>query len=187
MRRARFLSSVAYTAAATLCTARLPALAHNRRIAILAEPGGAAASQDDLDRFAAKLGEELIATHRVELLSRARLRAVLAEQGFSNSDYADPSTAAELGKVIGASDILWAKLSVDVSATNGGFVAKASVEASADFELISVSTAVITQTGTADGDDDEDSVSQFNSSIVTRLRHNAVDGCATDLAGQLRL
>jgi hypothetical protein len=150
------------------------------------EPGEAA-SQDDLDRFAAKLGEQLISTHNVELLSRARLRAVLAEQGLSNSDYADPSTAAELGKVVGASDILWAKLSIDVAGTNGGFVAKASVNASADFELISVSTAVITRTGTAEGNDDEDTVPQSASSAVTRLRHNAVDGCAEDLAGQLHL
>jgi hypothetical protein len=169
----------------TTVLAPAPALAAPR-VAIVAQ-GDDATTSADLDRLVAKVGQALIESHHVTLVSRSRLGAVLAEQGLSNSDYADPRTAANLGRIVGANEILWVEMTLDASGTDGGFVAKADVDASAEFELITVSTAVITRTGTADGTDDQDSVTQFSDGTLTRLRHTAIDACADDLVGQLHL
>jgi peptidoglycan-synthase activator LpoB len=163
----------------------LAAAASNKRIAIIVEPGDGA-TQSDIDRLEARIGAGLL-RNRVTLVTRQRLGAVLQEQGFSNSNYADPETAASLGRIIGAGYILWAKLSVDLGDQQGTFVTKVTADVSADFELINVSTARITSTGTADGSNDDDSAAGGNVGNLTLLRRSAIDACAEDLVSQVQL
>jgi hypothetical protein len=161
--------------------------AQERRLAILAAPGDGV-SQGDIDRFVARLGGAVLRKPGYTLVSRARLSAVLAEQGLSNSAYADPATAARLGKLIGASAILHVSLAIEVEGQRGGFVDRQTVDASSTYELITVTTAQITANGSADGSEERRAAAGGAASeSFAVLRRRAVDACADDLVEQLNL
>lgn len=181
--RRRFIKVAALVAAPFLLPSAVQA--SGKRIAVIVE-GDESTTQGDIGRFEARIGGGVI-RGRATLVSRHRLNAILQEQGFSNSQYADPSTAASLGKILGASHILWSKLSVEIDGQDGEFVSKLSVSASADYELISVSTARILSTGTADGSDDTESAAGGQVSGGQAARRNAIDTCADDLISQVTL
>jgi hypothetical protein len=122
------------------------------------------------------------------LVNRARLSSALAEQGLSNSAYADPATAARLGKLIGASAILYVALSIEIEGLGGGFVVRQTVDASCTYELITVSTVQTTATGSADGSAERSAAVGGSPSLAfAMLRRNAVDACADDLIERLSL
>jgi hypothetical protein len=154
------------------------------RLAILVSPGDGA-TEADLERFRAQVAGGILAGHKYILVDRARLSAVLREQGLSNSAYADPSTAAQLGKIIGASRILYATLQVDSQLKQGGFVNSLGVSASSSFEMLDVSTAQIRASGIADGSSEERSATGTPLGSGSRTRRAAIDQCADELLKNL--
>jgi len=169
-------------AAAAIALGR-PALALPARIAVLVRPSQGA-NIGDIDRFIAQLNGGILATNRYTLVDRNRLGAVLQEQGFSNSAYADPATAAKLGKIVGASHVLSASLEVDVEENRGAFVTTVSFDASSDYELIEVSTARIGAGGSADGSAEAKAPSGGSPTALSKTRRAAIDACAEDLLGK---
>jgi curli biogenesis system outer membrane secretion channel CsgG len=65
--------------------------------------------------------QELIAGGHFAMVERTRLDAVLKEQNFSNSDRADPTTAARIGRVLGVAAIVVGSVTqFAVQETTGG-------------------------------------------------------------------
>jgi curli biogenesis system outer membrane secretion channel CsgG len=158
-----------------------------RRLAIVCEP------DDDesgpvLSRFQTRLGGALLRTGRFTLVDRVHLDRVLREQALSNSAYADPQTAARLGKLVGAQRFLNVELTAKAGADRGGFVTTLAYHVDADFTLVDVSTSGIVASGSADGQG-ENKVSSARDSVsnvtVDDLRREAIDACVDDLVGQL--
>lgn len=93
----------------------LPAAAQKKRVAVLnfdyatvqsdirAIFGG---NQDVGKGIADLLVNQLVSTGNYSVIERKALDKVLAEQNFSNSDRADASTAAKIGKVLGVDAII---------------------------------------------------------------------------------
>jgi hypothetical protein len=119
------------------------------------------------------------------LLSRTRIREVVAEQGFANSAYADPSTAAKLGRILGATALLNVDLSIVVNESEGAFVTSTELDVSGNYELIEVSTARIRAGGTAEGSADSQRTTGGKPSPMTMVRRGAIDECAADLVGKV--
>jgi curli biogenesis system outer membrane secretion channel CsgG len=75
------------------------------------------------------LVEKLLAGGKYRLVERKALDKILAEQNFSNSDRADPTTAAKIGKMLGAQAIIVGSITKfgrdDKSKTIGGLGAAA--------------------------------------------------------------
>jgi len=158
-----------------------------RRAAIICEPlDGATAG--DVSRFQSRLGGALLKTGHFSLVDRDRLDRVIAEQGFSNSAYADPHAAARLGKLVGAERILNVQLSAKMEADRGAFLVTVACQVSAEFSLVNVSTGQIETSGSADGGAQEKlSAGTGNVSPIEldALRRQAIDGCIDDLVQQL--
>jgi len=184
MRRRLFIATTLGMAVTTMCAASA-SLA--KRIAIIASTSDGSVPNSDLQRFIARLGHGILEHPSCELLSRTRLDSVLQEQGFSNSAYADPSTAAKLGKIIGASHILHATLTIDTERSSG-LMEHEKFQASSDFELIEVSTARIISTGSADGSQERSAAGGgMLPGSMSEVRRGAVDDCAENLVSQLAL
>ena len=65
--------------------------------------------------------QELVAGGHFAMVERTRLDAVLKEQNFSNSDRADPTTAARIGRVLGVAAIVVGSVTqFAVQETTGG-------------------------------------------------------------------
>ncbi|HEY0798948.1 MAG TPA: hypothetical protein VGD50_07345 [Candidatus Baltobacteraceae bacterium] len=157
------------------------------RIAIIPEAHGATTAED-VDRFVARLGNQILKHPQYELVDRLRLQSVLSELGFANSAYADPATAAKLGKLVGASSILHATLSVDVEQSADQLNNQETIDVESDYGLIEVQTARITATGSADGSQERDAVAGGGYAVsALGARRAALDACADDLIDQLAL
>jgi hypothetical protein len=185
MRRANFIAA----AAGAVCffdIARRAGAALPPRIAIIvaADTG---VSTPDTTRFEARLGHGILEHPAYQLVTRDRLAAAIREQGLSNSAYADPATAAQLGKVIGASQILHVTLAIDVSQTSG-LMEHEKYDATSDFTVIEVATARVVATGSGEGQTERSAAGggDFTDSAA-RVRRSAIDACADDVVGQLNL
>jgi len=154
------------------------------RIALLVSPGDQA-TQDDVDRFTTRVEHGILQLPGYTLVSRTRIAEVIAEQGFSNSAYADPATAAQLGKIVGATDVLHVELTFNVSQTDGALVTSSEVDAEGDFELINVSTSQISKADTAEGSDSEQAATGASLKPASLMRRAAIDDCAGDLVDKL--
>lgn len=150
------------------------------RVALLVVPGDQA-TQDDVERFTTQVEHEILQHPGYTLVSRTRINEVLEEQGFANRGYADPKTAAQLGKILGATDILHVELTFNVSQTSGAFVTSREVDASGDFELIDVTTAQIKNADTAEGSDSAQATTGAPLKAISLMRRVALDSCADDL------
>ena len=119
--------------AAVALTPVLPARAAAQskpRVAVLSfeyegvRSAAAAALKADLDigaGVADLLIQELVAGGHFAMVERTRLDAVLKEQNFSNSDRADPATAARIGRVLGVAAIVVGSVTqFAVQETGGG-------------------------------------------------------------------
>ena len=119
--------------AAVALTPVLPARAAAQskpRVAVLSfeyegvRSAAAAALKADLDigaGVADLLIQELVAGGHFAMVERTRLDAVLKEQNFSNSDRADPTTAARIGRVLGVAAIVVGSVTqFAVQETTGG-------------------------------------------------------------------
>jgi curli biogenesis system outer membrane secretion channel CsgG len=141
-----------------------------------------------VSRFRSRLGGALLKTGQFSLVDRDRLDRLIREQGFSNSAYADPHTAARLGKLVGADRFLNVQLSVKVETDRGAFVVTVAYQVSADFTLVDVSTGQINSSGSADGGA-QDKVSAGTGNVssieLEALRRRAIDDCIDDLVQQL--
>jgi hypothetical protein len=185
--RRSFLRQAVGVVAATLAAPAAALASTQPRIAIVASTENGDVQRSDTDRLVAQLGHGVLQHPHYQLVTRARLDAVLQEQGLSNSAYADPGTAAKLGRILGASHILHVTLSIDVNSTRG-LVDHETVDASSDYEFIEVDTARIIANGSADGSDDREAPGggQFSTS-GTSSRRTAIDACANDVIAQLSL
>jgi curli biogenesis system outer membrane secretion channel CsgG len=159
----------------------------SRRIAIVCEP-----DDDDsgpvVSRFQTRLGGALLRTGRFTLVDRVHLDRVLREQALTSSAYADPQTAARLGKLVGAQRFLNVELTAKAGVDRGSFVTTISYHVDADYTLVDVSTSGIVSSGSADGQGDN-KVSSAQNSVSTvavdDLRRQAIDACVDDLVAQL--
>lgn len=185
--RRRALATAVGTFAA-ICLAPSLGLAQTvRRVAVVCEPGDDA-SRHEVSRFESRLGGALLKTGRYSLVDRERLDKLIKEQGFSNSAYADPATAAKLGKLAGAERFLNVKLTATVDSEHGALVATVAFHVSADFTLVDVSTGRISAEGSADGDAQDKAAAgggDVSSMVLDRLRRQAIDSCIDDLLTQL--
>jgi curli biogenesis system outer membrane secretion channel CsgG len=145
-------------------------------------------TQQTISRFDARVGGAMLKTGRFSLVDRARLDKIIREQGFSNSAYADPHTAARLGKLAGAQQFLNITLTSKMEADRGAFMITVDCHVSADFTLVDVSTGRIANSGSADGDAQDKMASGVgNVSLIAleNLRRTAIDSCIDDLIQQL--
>ncbi len=147
---------------------------------------GEGATQREADEFAARVTGNLLKSGHVGIVNREHLRDVMEEQRFSHSQFADPSTAAALGRIVGASDILYVELSMDDSSTSGPFVSAHHLDASASFTLVAVTTAAVTKSGVAQGAGERDvTTGASTSDSPLSLQGEAISACADDLLTQL--
>jgi hypothetical protein len=139
-----------------------------------------------LMRLLDRLSANILRAGHMQIVDRARLAAVLREQGLSNSAYADPRTAAELGKIVGASRLLHVTASLEDDSESGAFVTTISATVTASYSLVAVDTARVVDAGTADGTGERRSAAgSLRAGSDERLVRQAVDACADDLADQL--
>jgi curli biogenesis system outer membrane secretion channel CsgG len=181
MRRRAFLLA---TAAGWL-SPRIALAAKLPRVAIVAQ-GDGTISPASIERFVVLATAALLATGHFTVVDRQRLQAVIKEQGLSNSAYADPATAAALGKIAGASRLLNVDLGVDTTSLSGPFVTYHKCEVSAAYTLVGVDTATVLAAGNVSGVGDR----KVSSAAVTeispaQLEREALEACATDLASEL--
>jgi hypothetical protein len=184
MRRASFL--FVGTAGFLTLTVGGVAAATPPRFAIIISPNDGA-TPADVSRFEARLGHEIIGRPPYQLVTRDRLYAAIREQGLSNSAYADPSAAAKLGKIVGATHILHVTIGVDVERSEG-LVMRETYDVSSDYEVIEVSTARIVSNGTGDGNEERRAAGggDFTASAL-KTRQSAIDSCAEDIIGQITI
>lgn len=166
-------------------TPRNSAAAPLRRVAILVQQAEGI-DGSDAEFFRTKLNGGLLKSRKFAVVDRARLDAILREQGFSNSSYADPATAVKLGKLLGAAEILHVSLSIEQSVEQGGFVSSVSVDVTASFDLIDVESGSIVRSSSASGSA-SDQISRGSSRSIQsgKLRRAAIADCVDDLAGQV--
>ena len=120
--------------AAAALLAVVPVFAQKKRVAVMnfeygtVSSGVAAVFGTNVDigkGIADMLVEKLVQGGQYTVIERKALDKVLAEQNFSNSDRADPSSAAKLGRVLGVDAIVIGSITQfgrDDKATNlGGF------------------------------------------------------------------
>ncbi len=62
------------------------------------------------DHLMNDLSQALFQSGRFEVLDRQNLRKILDEHNFNLTDYADPSTALEMGKIIGPSALIFGQI-----------------------------------------------------------------------------
>jgi len=155
------------------------------RIAIFVTSEDNTASVTDVDRFTARLGGAFLRTHHYSIVDRARLAAVIHEQGFSNSMYADPKTAAALGKIAGASRLLHVTLSVTGERSDGAMMTIVKFTADATYSLVGVDSARIISEGTAEGEDEKDYARGSPVTDIASIRRNALDACCDDVMQQI--
>lgn len=179
--RAGFLAVV--TCAGLALLQRSPALGASR-IALVCS-GSGETLPEEIERFTMQVEHGLLQHGGYTLLSRTRIAEVLAEQGFANSAYADPSTAAQLGRILGATALLIVDLSLNVDESNGAFVTATEIDAEGNYELIEVSTARIRAGGTAEGSSDSQRTTGEEPRAMTMVRRAAIDECAADLVDKV--
>lgn len=156
--------------------------ASQKRLAIMIVSDDNTLGARETERLLDSLTGNILSNHSFQVVDRKRLAAVIAEQGFSNSDYADPKTAAALGRIVGASRILHVSASLEVSNNTGALVSNREADVSASFQLVGVDTARIVAAGTADG------TGQRRAGDIgsdTRIIDQAIDDCADDLSEQI--
>jgi curli biogenesis system outer membrane secretion channel CsgG len=156
-----------------------------RRIAIFATSDDNTASVTDLDRISALLGSAFLKSHKFTLVDRARLSAVIHEQGLSNSIYADPKTGAALGKIAGASDLLHVSVAIEAERDDGAYLTIVRVSVDATYSLVGVNTARIVRRGTAEGEDQRQYSRGSPITEVLGIRRNALSACADDITQQI--
>lgn len=81
-------------------------LLRNYRLAVLPATSGIPIEVSTFSSLYDFVSFELLKTGRFSLIERQAIDAILREQEFGVSGIADPSTAAELGKVLGADAVL---------------------------------------------------------------------------------
>jgi hypothetical protein len=178
--------------ALVLCTLPRRALAQAatasvRRVAIMTEAADPQ-TQESISRFDSRLGGAMLKSGRFSLVDRARLDKIIREQGFSNSAYADPHTAARLGKLAGAEQFLNVTLTSKMEADRGAFMVTIDAHVSADFTLVDVTTGRVINSDSADGDAQDkmaSGVGNVSSIELENLRRTAIDSCIDDLVQQL--
>jgi len=101
--------------ATTLAQAPAPAAAPKHRVAVMNFDYGTVQSsvsaifgtdQDIGKGISAMLIEKLVKDGQYSVIERAALDKLLAEQNFSNSDRANPATAAKIGQLLGVDTII---------------------------------------------------------------------------------
>jgi curli biogenesis system outer membrane secretion channel CsgG len=178
MKRAGFLLAAN---SMLLLTARPAFGAMQQRLAITISSDDHSLGAKEMERLLDSLTGKILSNHHFQVVDRKRLADVIAEQGFSNSDYADPKTAAALGRIVGASRILHVSASLEVDNNSGALVSNREADVSASFQLVGVDTARIVAAGTADGTGQR----KAGDGSDTRIINQALDDCADDLAEQV--
>jgi len=103
------------------------------------------------------LVDKLVADGTYSVIERKALDKILAEQNFSNSDRADSSTAAKIGKVLGVDAIITGSITQfgrdDKSTSIGGVKkSKATAVVAVTARIINTSTAEILASATGKGE-----------------------------------
>ena len=155
-----------------------------QRLAITIEQDESIGSPS-VTRLSTRITGGLLKQNNYQIVERARLASVLREQGLSNSAYADPKTAAALGRVLGASRILHIAVTAEASNSAGAYLETHSIDVSASFTMIQVDSGRIVAAGTANGNAQKDFPAGGSSFSESALYREAVDACADDLIGQL--
>jgi curli biogenesis system outer membrane secretion channel CsgG len=162
-----------------------PALSASPRVAVAVESDGTL-NATQLTRFIDQLTGALLQTNHYEVVDRSRLAAVIREQGFSNSSYADPAKAAALGKIVGASRILHVTISLEASNSSGPYLKTSEVDITASYTMVGVDSARIVKAGTAEGSARAQySAGNEGASSPSRQTREAIDDCVNDLVSQL--
>lgn len=155
------------------------------RLAVVASLGNGAVAAD-LSRFEAQLGGSILAGGHYTLVDPSKLAALRQGQRFSHSSMADPKTAAQLGKMLGASMILIANVAIDVQIEPEALLTQIAATTSSDYQLLDVATATVVKSGSSDGSGNEKAAVGSNvTPLQKRARIEALDSCAQTLAEQL--
>ena len=148
--------------------------------------GDDGATSADVSLLETRLTGALIATNRYSVFTRTQLAALVKEQGFSNSAYADPATAAQLGKLAGVAQMLIGTLRISVTDDQGRFVLRRSVEADLDYQLVEVDTGRVLKADSLSGSDETTAPAGGTfPRTVTDLRRKAISSVVDSVAGAL--
>lgn len=124
------------------------------RIAILPfEIGASGVPPDAAVGLADMMVTALVKTKMYEIVEREQLQKILSEQKFRMSGLVDPSTAVQIGKMLGIKKIFIGKITqMGITETDAIFIKVATAKVSIDVRIIDVETGVIeiAETATAD-------------------------------------
>lgn len=102
------------------------------------------------------LTTELVKTTKLEMFEREQIQSVLAEQDFGQSGRVDPSTAAQIGKLVGVDYIITGAITeFGISEGGGGgggiHIGKKGYAATVDIRMVEVDTGRIVFADSGDG------------------------------------
>jgi hypothetical protein len=140
------------------------------RIAILPfEIGASGVPPDAAVGLADMMVTALVKTKMYEIVEREQLQKILSEQKFGMSGLVDPSTAAQIGKMLGVKKIFIGKITqMGITQTDAIFIKVATAKVSIDMRIIDVETGVIESAETASADEKMARLSGENIAALTQ-------------------
>lgn len=125
------------------------------RIAVLPfEIGASGVPPDAAVGIADMMVTALVKTKVYEIVEREQLQKILSEQKFGMSGLVDPSTAVQIGKMLGVKKIIIGKITqMGVTQSEVIFIKRATAKVSIDIRIIDVETGIIDSTETATGEE----------------------------------
>ncbi len=125
------------------------------RIAVLPfEIGATGVPSDAAVGIADMLVTALVKTKIYDIVEREQLQKILSEQKFGMSGLVDPSTAVQIGKMLGIKKIITGKITqMGVTQSEIIFIRVATAKVSIDARIIDVETGIIESAETATGDE----------------------------------
>ncbi|MBI5214090.1 MAG: hypothetical protein HY957_12110 [Nitrospirae bacterium] len=125
------------------------------RIAVLPfEIGATGVPTDAAVGIADMLVTALVKTKIYDIVEREQLQKILSEQKFGMSGLVDPSTAVQIGKMLGIKKIITGKITqMGVTQSEIIFIRVATAKVSIDARIIDVETGIIESAETATGEE----------------------------------
>lgn len=125
------------------------------RIAVLPfETGAPGVPPDAAAGLADMMVTALIKTKVYDILEREQLQKILSEQKFGMSGLVDPSTAVQIGKMLGIKKIIIGKITqMGITQSEAIFIKLATAKVSIDVRIIDVETGIVENAETATGEE----------------------------------
>lgn len=141
------------------------------------------------------LSTQLVKKTKFQIYERDKLASILQEQDFGTSGRIDPSSAPQLGKILGVQYIVTGAVTEYGDSSQGGYgkgvgLGKKGYHAAVDIRIVNVETGEIVFADTGEGDESSLSVSfkgigggeKFNDKKATEAMRKAINSVADKIA-----